>query len=111
MGKYDIAITIYIIIMVIGFFISYKYGSFMIRKTGLFFPQLFIAGAIITVIDVLAIIGWWVFSWGTDEALWLFGILLGIGFLVISEVILIVILLIKRKRMMQIFNESVNNNT
>lgn len=97
--------------MVIGFFLGYKYGSFMIRKTGLFLPQSFIAVTIIIAIDILAIIGWSFFTWGTFEILFFFGILLGIGFLVISEVILIVILLIKRKRMIQIFNESVNKNT
>ena len=50
--------------MVIGFFLGYKYGSFMIRKTGLFLPQSFIAVTIIIAIDILAIIGWCFFTRG-----------------------------------------------
>lgn len=47
MGETDIAFTIYIVIMVLGFIVGYRYGSYMIRKTGLFLPQSFIAGTII----------------------------------------------------------------
>jgi peptidoglycan biosynthesis protein MviN/MurJ (putative lipid II flippase) len=110
MGEIDIAFTVYIIIMAIGFFISYKYGSYMIRKTGLFLPQSFIAGTIIIAIDVLAIIGWAYYSWGINEFIFIIGIFLGLGLIVVSEVILITVLLIKRKLMIQTFNDNLNKN-
>lgn len=51
MSEIDIAFTIYIVIILIGFLISYKYGSYLIRKTGQFFPPAFIAGTMIIAID------------------------------------------------------------
>ncbi|WP_102344930.1 hypothetical protein [Bacillus sp. Marseille-P3661] len=100
------AFILYIMSIVLGSLISYKYGSYMIRKTGLFLSQTFIAVAIIIVIDVIAIIGWAYVSWSTNEFILVNGIVLGFGLLVISEVLMITILLIKRKEMIQIYNDS-----
>jgi len=109
MGEIYIAFTIYIVMLVLGLFIGSKYGSYMIRKTGLFFPQLFIAGTIVIAIDSIATIGWAYFSWGTNEFISIIGILLGLGSMLVSEVLLITILLIKRKNMIKTFNDNYLN--
>jgi glutaredoxin-related protein len=80
----------------------------MIRNTGLFFPQLFIAGTIIIAIDIIATIGWAYYAWGTNEFIFIIGIFLGLGSMVVSEVLLITILLIKRKNMIKAFNDNLN---
>ncbi|KEF37111.1 hypothetical protein M670_03704 [Schinkia azotoformans MEV2011] len=111
MGEVDTAFTIYIVIMLVGFFISYKYSSYMIRKTGLFFPQAFIAGTMIIAIDVIAIVGWSYYSWGTNEFTFIVGILFGFGLLVVSEAVLIAILFIRRKHMMRTYNDDLNQKS
>jgi hypothetical protein len=104
----DFAITIYIIFMVGATFVSFKYGSTMIRKTGLFLSQALIAGTINLALGVLAIIGWFFFTWGVDEFLFFGGLVLGIGLLVVGEAVLITILFLKRKKWIQIYNETFN---
>ncbi len=111
MGEVDIALTVYIVIMLIGFFISFKYGSYMIRKTGLFFPQALIAGTMIVAIDIIAIIGWSFYSWGSNEFLFIIGIFVGLGLIVVSEVVLITILFIKKKHLIQQFNDKLYKNS
>ena len=83
----------------------------MIRKTGLFFPPAFIAGTIIVAIDIIAIIGWSYYSWGTNEFLFIIGILEGLGLIVVSEAVLITILFIKKKHLIQTFNDNLNKNS
>ncbi|MFC0415087.1 hypothetical protein ACFFHH_06400 [Cytobacillus solani] len=46
MNKIDIVMMIYVIFLMAALFISFKYGSAMIKKTGLFLPQALIAGTI-----------------------------------------------------------------
>jgi hypothetical protein len=101
MNKMDIAMFIYIFFMIFATFVSFKYGSTMIRKTGLFLPQVLIAGTINLTLGVIAIIGWFFFAWGVNEFLFLGGLVLGIGLLVVGEGVLITILLLKRKKWIQ----------
>jgi hypothetical protein len=108
MNEIDIAMIIYVIFMLLANFVSFKYGSTMIRKTGLFLPQTLIAGTINLVLGVFVIIGWFFFTWGVDEFLFFGGLVLGIGLLVLGEAILIATLFLKRKKWMQIYNETFN---
>ncbi|MHC0038860.1 hypothetical protein [Pseudoneobacillus sp. C159] len=97
MNKIDFAFAIYLILFGLAFFISYKYGSYLTRKTGLIFPPFFIAGMINFVLGVLTIIGWVFFTWQVNEFLFFGGLVLGVGLLLVGEVILIILLLLRRK--------------
>lgn len=107
MGEIDIAFTIYVFIIALAFLVGYRYSSYMIRKTGLFLPQTFIAGTIIIAIDIIAILGWSFYSWGTNEFIFIIGIYSGLGLLVLSEGILVTILLIRRKHLVQQFKGNI----
>ncbi|QHE54305.1 hypothetical protein [Pontibacillus sp. HMF3514] len=108
MSEIDIATTIYIIFMIVATFVSFKYGSNMIRKTGLFLPQALIAGTINLALGLFSIIGWFFFAWGVNEFLFFGGLVLGIGLLVVCEAVLITTLFLKRKKWIQIYNETFN---
>ncbi|WP_010171229.1 hypothetical protein [Bacillus coahuilensis] len=108
MSEIDIAMTIYIIFMIVATLISFKYGSTMIKKTGLFLPQALIAGTINLALGVFAIIGWFFFAWGVNEFLFFGGLVLGIGLLVVGEAVLLSTLFLKRKIWIQIYNETFN---
>lgn len=101
MNEIDVAMTIYIAFMIATTFVSFKYGSIMIRKTGIFLPQAIIAGTINLTLGLFAIIGWLIFTWGVNEFLLFGGLLLGIALLVVSEAALITILILKRKKWVQ----------
>jgi hypothetical protein len=106
MNKIDLAFAIYIMFFCLAFFISYKYGSYMTRKTGLIFPQFFIAVIINLAMGVLAIMGWFFFTWRVNEFLFFGGLVLGVGLLIVSEMLLIILLLLMRKRLLQIYNQN-----
>lgn len=108
MNEVDIAVTIYVIFMFVATFGSYKYGSIMIRKTGLFIPQSLIAGIINLVLGVFIIVGWFFFSWRINEFMFFGGLVLGVGLLVVGQAVLFTALFIKRKQWIQIYNESSN---
>ena len=97
MNGIDIAAIMYVVFMAAATFVSFKYGSTMIRKTGLFLPNVLMAGTINLILGVLAITGWFFFTWGVNEFLFFGGLYLGIGLLVIGEVVLMILLLLKRK--------------
>ncbi|WP_156291865.1 hypothetical protein [Oceanobacillus salinisoli] len=101
MNEIDIGITIYVIFMIVAAFVSFKYGSTMIRKTRLFLPQVLIAGTINLALGIFAIIGWFFFSWGVNEFLFFGGLVLGVVLLVVGEAVLITILFLKRKKWIQ----------
>jgi hypothetical protein len=76
-NKIDIAMAIYVSVLIAATFVSYKYGSTMIRKTGLFLPQAIIAGTINLSLGLLALLGWSFFTWGVNEFLFFGGLVLG----------------------------------
>lgn len=102
----DIALIIYIGFMVFAWFISYIFASKMIKKTGLFGSQVFIASAINLCLDVCAIIAWSFFSWSVNEFIFFGGLMLGLGVIVVSEVILLIVLFVKKKQMLQAYNNN-----
>jgi hypothetical protein len=91
MNEIDIAMTIYVIFMIIATFASFKYGSIMIRKTGLFLLQSLIAGTINLALVVFGILGWFFFSCGVNE-------FLSFGGLALGEAALFAMLFSKRNR-------------
>ncbi|WP_273130915.1 hypothetical protein ACNRWW_06485 [Metabacillus sp. HB246100] len=111
MNKIDIVMMIYVNFMIVATIISVKYGSTMIKKTGSFLPQTLIAGTINLALGVFGIIGWFFFSWGVNEFLFFGGLVLGLGLLVVGEVVLLSILFSKRKKWIQIYNESLNGSS
>ncbi|KQL19934.1 hypothetical protein LIS82_16330 [Cytobacillus solani] len=70
-------------------FISFKYGSAMIKKTGLFLPQALIAGTINLALGVFGIMVWFFFSWKVNEFLFFGGLVLGLSLIVVGEVVLL----------------------
>ncbi|MFY3790879.1 hypothetical protein ACOQFO_04085 [Ureibacillus sp. MALMAid1270] len=101
MNEFDVAVTIFIVTMIATTFVSFIYGSIMIRKTGIFLPQAIIAGTINFTLSLFAIIGWIIFTWGVNELLLFGGLILGFGLLVVSEAALITILFLKSKKLIQ----------
>ncbi|WGG44697.1 hypothetical protein [Rossellomorea sp. DA94] len=98
MSKIDIAMTLYMIVLISAAFLSYMYGSKMIRKTGLFLSQTVISGFIYASLGLLAILGWSSFTFKINEFLFFGGLVLGIASLAVGEIILLVIFLLKRNK-------------
>lgn len=105
-NEIDIVMIIYVIFMIVATFSSFKYGSIMIKKTGLFLPQVLISGSINLALSVFAIFGWFFFAWRVNEFLFFGGLVLGLGLIVVGEAALITTLFIKRKKWMQKYNDS-----
>lgn len=108
-NEIDIVMIIYVIFMIVATLSSIKYGSTMIRKTGLFLPQVLISGSINLAIDVLAILGWFFFTWRVNEFLFFGGLVLGIGLLVVGEAVLMTTLFLKRNKWIKIYNDSLKS--
>lgn len=107
----DIALFIYVAFMLVSLIICYLFGSKMIEKTGFFGAQIIIAITLNFFLDVCAILGWFFFSWRVNEFLFFGGLVLGIGMLVISEAILILVFFIKRKKILQNYNANLENKS
>lgn len=108
-NEIDIVMIIYVIFMIVATLSSIKYGSTMIRKTGLFLPQVLISVSINLALDVLAILGWFLFTWRVNEFLFFGGLVLGIGLLVVGEAVLMTTLFLKRNKWIQIYNDSLKS--
>src|SRR5690606_40909029 len=98
LSENDIVLTVYIIFMVLALVVSIKYASIMMKKTGLFLPQVIIAGTIHFVLGVIAIIAWIVITFSTNEMIFFGGVFLGICMIVIGEILLVTIVLMNKKR-------------
>jgi hypothetical protein len=107
----DIALTIYVTFMIFALLISYCFASTMIKKTGLFGLQTFSASAINFVLGICAILGWFFFSWGVNEFMFFGGLMLGLGMLAVSEAILVIALFVKRKQILQSYNDNLDINS
>jgi hypothetical protein len=107
----DIALTIYVAFMVISLIICYGFASKMIKKTGLFGTQTIIASTLNLLLGVCAILGWFFFSWRVNEFMFFGGLVLGVGMLVISEAILIIVLFIRRKNFLQTYNSNIETKS
>jgi hypothetical protein len=97
----DTALAIYIFFVLIALLVSYKYASYMIRKTGFFLAYSFIASMINLMLLVISILGWLFSSLGKNEFLFFGGLYLGLISIIVSEFILVIVLLVKRKSMLE----------
>ncbi|WP_280771592.1 hypothetical protein [Salipaludibacillus daqingensis] len=104
------ALAIYAFIIVLGFYVSLKYGSLMIKKTGFVLAQSIVAATINLVIGILAMIGWFIYAWGVEEKLFSYlffgGIVVGMVLLVFSITALLLILLWKRYKLIKNYHEN-----
>lgn len=107
----DVALTIYVVFMILALLISYFLASTMIKKTGLFALQTLSASMINFALGICAIIGWFFFSWGVNEFMFFGGLMLGLAMLVVSEAILVIVLFVNRKQILQSYNGNLNKNS
>ncbi|ADU28910.1 hypothetical protein [Evansella cellulosilytica] len=110
MTEADIVFIIYILIIILAFFVSIKFAEVMIKKTGLFFAQAIIAGSLNLLLNVLIGIGWFMYTWGINEFLFFGGLLIGVGLLVISEIVLFFLLLVKRVSWIKDYESKMTNS-
>lgn len=103
----DIALTIYVALMVISLIFSYMFGSKMIKITGLFGTHTIIASTLNLLFGFCAILGWFFYSWRVNEFMFFGGLVLGVGMLVMSEAILIIFLYSRRKTLLQAYNSKI----
>ncbi|WP_332633763.1 hypothetical protein [Halalkalibacter flavus] len=108
MTETDIAIGIYVSFLIICFFASLKYASFMIKKTGLVLAQSIAAASINLLLGIIAIIGWFCYVWGVNEFLFFGGLVLGIILLITSLVVLSLTLFFRRKVLIKNYNKNLN---
>lgn len=105
MNEINIAFMVYISFMVLSTLACFTYGSFIIKKTGLFTQFSLFTGILYFSLGVLAILGWSFFSWGINEFLFFNGLFLGVGMLVLGEAIIFIALFIKKKTLIRSYNE------
>ncbi|WP_246944866.1 hypothetical protein [Bacillus pinisoli] len=101
MNGLNLAMFVYIGSMLFAIFLSFKYGSFMIRKTRMFLPQALIAWSLYFTFCLVAIVGWFLYAWGINEFLFFGGLVFGTGVLIVGEVVLITSFCVKRKKWIQ----------
>ncbi|RYG72348.1 hypothetical protein EU245_10760 [Lentibacillus lipolyticus] len=101
----NVAITVYILFLLIALALSYLYAWKGMEITGLFGSQVFVATVINLFLGVCAIFGWFFYAWGISEALFLGGLVLGAVLLAISEAALIITLFVRRDKFMEAFHE------
>ncbi|HHW38505.1 MAG TPA: hypothetical protein GXX18_14925 [Bacillales bacterium] len=109
MNNNDIALIIYSLLNVSSIFITYKYTSYMIKKTGSFFLYCLFGILINTGIPIIGLFVLLYYSWGINEFLLIGNTLIGIILLVICEIILIISLLIKRKSLLNSWQKDNDN--
>ncbi|WP_246202480.1 hypothetical protein [Virgibacillus doumboii] len=106
----NLAIFLYVLFMIISLAVSYLYGWKVIEMTGLFVSQTFIASVINLFMGVCAIFGWFLYSWGVNEALFFGGLVLGLILLAVSEIALIVTLYLQREKLTGKFHEQMEQS-
>jgi hypothetical protein len=103
LSEADLNIIFYMLFLLTGLPLSYRYSVFMVKHTGMVLPHFFISVMINLCIGVLGIIGWIYYAPKISIHFILGGIYLGAGITVLSILILITLLLIKRKVLLRNF--------
>ncbi|MDR7071436.1 hypothetical protein [Fictibacillus barbaricus] len=104
LSEADLNIIFYTLYLLLGLLISYKYAVFTVTNTGMVIPHFFISLMINLCIGVCGIIGWIFFSVRVDELFMFGGIYLGALITVLSLIGLFILLLWKRKTMLNKFH-------
>ncbi|TDQ40804.1 hypothetical protein [Aureibacillus halotolerans] len=98
MSPYDLQILMLSILPLLGAAIGYFYVTLMIRKTGLFAVHLFTAIALVLLFGVIALIYWGVQTYTVDPYLFIGGAVSVLTGVFVSEVILVIASVLRRKR-------------
>jgi hypothetical protein len=106
LSEADLNIIFYTLFLFLGLPISYKYASYMVKKTGIVLAHFFVSLMLNLCIGVVGIIGWIFFSVRVSEFLLLGGIFLGAGITLLSLIVLLLLLLITRKKMLAVYNDT-----
>ncbi|WP_335872901.1 hypothetical protein [Bacillus sp. 2205SS5-2] len=78
MNIYDLGMIVYLLLIIIGLPISYKYASSMMKRTGFFFFHLIVACGMLLSLGILATISWLVFTFDGNEFLFFGGATIGV---------------------------------
>jgi hypothetical protein len=103
LSEADLNIIFYSLFLFTGLPVSYKFAVFTVSHTGMVIPHFFISLMLNLCIGAVGIIGWIFFSVRGDALLLLGGIYLGAGITSLSLIILFILLLVKRKWMLNKF--------
>ncbi|WP_174615099.1 hypothetical protein [Virgibacillus ihumii] len=93
------ALIIYIIFIVLALAASYFSGYKMIKMTGYFGSQVFLACVINLFLVACAVFGWFLGVWGSSEALFYGGLVLGGCLFIVSEAALITTMYLRRDQL------------
>jgi hypothetical protein len=104
LSEADFNIIFYTLYLLLGLPISYKYAVFTVTNTGMVIPHFFISLMLNLCIGVVGIIGWIFFSVRVDEFFMFGGIYLGALITALSLIGLFILLLWKRKTMLNKFH-------
>jgi ABC-type sulfate transport system permease component len=103
LSEADLNIIFYILFLVSGLPLSYKYAVFMVKHTGMVVPHFFIGMMLNLCVGILGIVGWIFFAPKISIYFTLGGIYLGTGITALSLLLLITMLLLKRKTLLKSF--------
>ncbi|MBH0170049.1 MAG: hypothetical protein ACQET8_03970 [Bacillota bacterium] len=104
MSEADLNVIFYTLFLLLGLPISYKYAKFTVTHTGMVLPHFFVSMMLNLCIGSIGIVGWIFFSVRISRAFTIGGIYLGAWIISISLVTLLVLLMFKRKSMIQSFH-------
>ncbi|MCM3719027.1 hypothetical protein [Fictibacillus phosphorivorans] len=103
LSEADLNIIFYIIFLLSGLPLSYKYAVFMVKHTGMVIPHFFISLMMNLCVGTLGIIGWIFYAPKISLYFTLGGIYLGAWITAISLILLFTVLLVKRKALLKSF--------
>jgi hypothetical protein len=102
----DLYSLMYIVLLIVPFFISYKYATSIVKKSGLFIAPMVLALAFNLTLGVVVILGWLTATLFTFEMAFLGGLYIGSIILIVSECILLFILLLQRKKLLILYQDN-----
>jgi ABC-type sulfate transport system permease component len=103
LSEADLNIIFYMLFLLSGLPISYKYAAFMVKHTGMVVPHFFISLMLNLCVGILGIVGWIFFAPKISIYFTLGGIFLGAGITALSLLLLLTLLLYKRKALLLSF--------
>jgi hypothetical protein len=103
LSEADLNIILYMLFLLSGLPISYKYAAFMVKHTGMVVPHFFISLMLNLCVGLLGIVGWIFFAPKISIYFMLGGIYLGAGITALSLLLLLTLLLYKRKALLLSF--------
>ncbi|WP_077329552.1 hypothetical protein [Virgibacillus siamensis] len=93
------ALFFYIFFLILSLAASYFSGYKMIKETGYFGSQVFLACVINLLLGTFATFGWFMATWASSESLFFGGLLLGVCLLIVSEAALVTAMYVRRDKL------------